>query len=70
MTWWAGVFALLMGTGGQCPFCGQPGCVGGAASAGLLATLCAVVMSVLGIRKRESKHCNSDQPKKINKKDR
>jgi len=61
ITWWSGIFALLVGTGGQCPFCGQLGCVGGPASAGLLATLCAVVMSVFGIRKRESKHRKSDK---------
>ena len=46
-TWWGGMFAILGGTtGGICPFCGQPGCMGGPASVGFLAGLFAVFMSL------------------------
>ncbi len=45
--WWGGMFAILGGTtGGICPFCGQPGCMGGPASVGFLAGLVAIFMSL------------------------
>ena len=43
--WWGGLFALL-GGGWVCPCCGTPTCPGGAAAAGLLGALVAVLVSV------------------------
>ena len=40
MLWWFGMFALL-GPLSTCPVCGQPGCGGGMASAGILGGLAA-----------------------------
>jgi hypothetical protein len=42
--WWAGLFGLI-GTG-NCPCCGQPGCPGGAAGAGLFAAIAAGLLAV------------------------
>jgi hypothetical protein len=42
--WWFGMFALL-GPSSACPFCGQPGCVGGAASAGVFAGMIAAIIT-------------------------
>lgn len=41
--WWFGFFALL-GPLSTCPVCGQPGCPGGAASAGLLGGVLAALL--------------------------
>ena len=41
--WWGGLFALLAG-GSVCPCCGTPTCPGGAASAGLLSGLVAMLL--------------------------
>ena len=38
--WWAAVF-ILTGPLAVCPFCGQPGCGGGALSAGVLGAIVA-----------------------------
>ena len=46
--WWMGLFALLGGTGGICPFCGRPGCFGGSASNGFLAGMAALVLTLSG----------------------
>ena len=43
--WWFGFFALL-GPLSVCPICGQSGCPGGAASAGVLGGIFAVLVSV------------------------
>jgi hypothetical protein len=43
--WWGGLFALLAG-GSVCPCCGTPTCPGGAASAGLLSGLVAILLFV------------------------
>jgi len=43
LTWWLGFFALL-GAFSVCPFCGQAGCPGGPASAGLIGGIAAGVM--------------------------
>ena len=43
--WWFGMFALL-GPFSVCPFCGQPGCGGGAVSAGLFGGMIAAAVSV------------------------
>jgi hypothetical protein len=43
--WWAGLFVLL-GPLGVCPFCGQPGCGGGALSAGVLGAIVAALTFV------------------------
>ncbi len=39
LAWWGAMFAFLAGFGTTCPFCGQPGCPGGPASAGVLGGL-------------------------------
>ena len=44
--WWGGMFTILGGTGSVCPFCGQPGCMGGPASVGFLAGLFATFISL------------------------
>jgi len=41
--WWGGLFALLAG-GSVCPCCGTPTCPGGAASAGALSGLVAILL--------------------------
>jgi hypothetical protein len=43
--WWGGLFTLLAG-GSVCPCCGTPTCPGGAASAGLLSGIVAVLLFV------------------------
>jgi len=43
MIWWFGMFALL-GPLSTCPVCGQPGCAGGMASAGILGGLAAAAL--------------------------
>ena len=43
--WWGGLFALLS-AGSVCPCCGTPTCPGGAASAGLLSAIVAVLLFV------------------------
>jgi hypothetical protein len=43
LAWWFAMFALL-GPLSTCPICGQPGCGGGAASAGILGGLAAAVL--------------------------
>jgi hypothetical protein len=40
LAWWFGMFALL-GPLSTCPFCGQPGCGGSVAGAGILGALAA-----------------------------
>ena len=42
-----------------CPFCGQQGCPGGAASAGILGAVMAAIPTWLGIRRRGSAQCES-----------
>lgn len=44
LIWWASLFALV-GPFSVCPFCGQPGCGMGAASAGILGGLAAALMA-------------------------
>lgn len=44
--WWAGMFAFLAAFS-VCPFCGQAGCAGGPAFAGLLGGISAFFMSAL-----------------------
>jgi len=39
LAWWGAMFAFLAGFGTTCPFCGQPGCPCGPASAGVLGGL-------------------------------
>jgi len=43
--WWGSLFVLLAG-GSVCPCCGTPTCPGGAAGAGLLSGLVAVLLHV------------------------
>jgi hypothetical protein len=43
--WWAGCF-LLLGPLAVCPICGQPGCAGGALSAGVLGAIVAALTFV------------------------
>ena len=43
--WWAGFFVLL-GPLAVCPFCGAPGCGGGALSAGVLGAIVAALTFV------------------------
>jgi hypothetical protein len=43
LTWWGGFFALLAG-GSVCPCCGTTTCPGGAASAGILGGLAALLL--------------------------
>ena len=43
--WWASFFVLL-GPLAVCPFCGQPGCGGGALSAGVLGAIVAALTFV------------------------
>ncbi|MCK4659992.1 MAG: hypothetical protein KAV82_10770 [Phycisphaerae bacterium] len=43
--WWAGLFVLL-GPLAVCPFCAQPGCGGGALSAGVLGAIVAAITFV------------------------
>ena len=45
VAWWFSLFALL-GPLSVCPFCGQPGCGVGGASAGLLGGIIAAVISI------------------------
>ena len=45
---WFSFFAIL-GSFSICPFCGQPGCPGGAADAGILGGLATVVLWLSGI---------------------
>ncbi len=44
--WWFGFSALLGPFSSTCPFCGQPGCPGGAASAGFLGGMLAVLLFI------------------------
>jgi len=43
LAWWFAMFALL-GPLSTCPICGQPGCAGGAISAGILGGLAAAAL--------------------------
>lgn len=43
LVWWFGMFALL-GPLSTCPVCGQTGCAGGMASAGILGGLAAAAL--------------------------
>ena len=45
LKWWTMVF-ILMGPLAICPFCGQPGCGGGALSAGVLGAIVAALTFV------------------------
>jgi len=45
LAWWFSFFALL-GPLSTCPICGQPGCAGGIAGAGVLGGIAAVLMWV------------------------
>ena len=45
LTWWGGLFALLAG-GSVCPCCGTATCPGGAASAGILSGVVAILLFV------------------------
>lgn len=49
--WWAGMFAFFAAFS-VCPFCGQAGCAGGPASAGLLGAVSAFFLSVLRLGRR------------------
>jgi len=44
--WWAGMFVFLGGASATCPFCGQAGCPGGAAGAGILASIFAAALVI------------------------
>ncbi|MBS3735494.1 MAG: hypothetical protein GVY16_05410 [Planctomycetes bacterium] len=55
--WWAGLFGLI-GTG-NCPCCGQPGCPGGVAGAGLFATLAAFFMTLFPWADKKSQAAKS-----------
>ena len=44
--WWAGVFVFFCSLT-VCPFCGQVGCIGGAASAGVFGGLAAFFVSLM-----------------------
>jgi hypothetical protein len=52
--WWAGMFAFLAAFS-VCPVCGQPGCAGGPAFAGLLGGVSAFFLSVLRLGRRRQK---------------
>ena len=58
LAWWAGLFAFLTAFS-VCPFCGQPGCAGGPAFAGLLGGVSAFFLSVLrrGTGRQKAPHC-------------
>jgi len=51
LAWWFSFFALL-GPLSACPVCGQPGCPGGAASAGILGGLLAMLTFIPGRLRR------------------
>ena len=64
--WWAGVFVFFCSLT-VCPFCGQVGCVGGAASAGVFGGLAAFFVSLMrrGLRSgrvsvRRDAHSDTD----------
>ena len=42
--WWAGIAGFYAASGGPCPYCGAPGCPVGAASAGVMGLLFALVL--------------------------
>ena len=44
--WWGGMFAFLCAFS-VCPICGQPGCVGGPATAGFLGGAFAILISLI-----------------------
>ena len=46
----------FVATFSTCPFCGQQGCPGGAASAGVLGAVMAGVLTLFGIRRRGDVH--------------
>ena len=52
--WWAGLFAFLAAFS-VCPFCGQPGCAGGPAFAGVLGGISAFFLSALRLGRRRQK---------------
>lgn len=52
--WWAGLFAFLAAFS-VCPFCGQPGCAGGPAFAGVLGGISAFFLSALRLGRRRPK---------------
>ncbi len=52
--WWAGLFAFLTAFS-VCPFCGQPGCAGGPAFAGLFGGISAFFLSALRLGSRRQK---------------
>jgi hypothetical protein len=54
LAWWAGLFAFLSAFS-VCPICGQPGCVGGPAAAGILGGVSAFVLSMLRLNLRRRK---------------
>lgn len=58
--WWAGLFAFLAAFS-VCPFCGQPGCAGGPAFAGLAGGVSALFLSFmrLGRRRRKAPPCGT-----------
>jgi hypothetical protein len=58
VAWWAGLFAFLTAFS-VCPFCGQTGCAGGSAFAGLLGGISAFVLSMLwrGEVRRKALRC-------------
>jgi hypothetical protein len=55
--WLAGLFGLI-GTG-NCPCCGQPGCPGGAAGAGLFAALAAGLLAMFPWADKKSQAAKS-----------
>jgi hypothetical protein len=66
--WWAGVFVFFCSLT-VCPFCGQVGCVGGAASAGVFGGLAAFLVSLMrrALRRghvsvRRGAHAAADAP--------
>jgi hypothetical protein len=56
--WWAGIFAFLSAFT-VCPFCGQPGCVGGPATAGVLGSVSAFLLTVIRPLLRRRKHAHA-----------
>ena len=63
--WWAGIFGFI-GPFSVCPFCGQPGCGMGAASAGLLGGLAAALMTLPKyLRKAIARHRSDSSEKTI-----
>jgi hypothetical protein len=59
--WWAGTFAFLAGFS-VCPFCGQPGCAGGPAFAGVLGGISAFFISMLRRGKRAQRASTAKRP--------